>query len=168
MAGFVAAISQCLSSATTCWRMLHPAAFSCLIRLPPRTRCGTRCRTTCVRRFWKKRLQLWVIDAYAVAAEAGMGRRINTIMQTCFFAISASCRRTRRSPRSARGRQDLWRKSKRLVELNYRAIDTTLAELHQVTIDETTSQSLSEQTTLAKSLVIQRSREALKLNASSP
>ncbi|WP_374477192.1 2-oxoacid:acceptor oxidoreductase family protein, partial [Zoogloea sp.] len=33
-------------------------------------------------------LRLWVIDAYAVAQQAGMGRRINTIMQTCFFAIS--------------------------------------------------------------------------------
>src|SRR5574340_1246077 len=36
----------------------------------------------------EKHLQLWVIDAYAIAAEAGMGRRINTIMQTCFFAIA--------------------------------------------------------------------------------
>ena len=37
------------------------------------------------------------IDAYAVAREAEMGCGINTIMQTCFFAISGSCRPTRRS-----------------------------------------------------------------------
>ena len=40
------------------------------------------------RRSSSKRLRFYVIDAYAVAREAGMGTRINTIMQTCFFAIS--------------------------------------------------------------------------------
>ena len=35
-----------------------------------------------------KQLRFYVIDAYAVAKAAGMGTRINTIMQTCFFAIS--------------------------------------------------------------------------------
>ena len=82
-----------------------------------------------------KRLQLWVIDAYAVAAEAGMGRRINTIMQTCFFAISgilpkdAAIAAIKHAVDKTYGR-----KSKRLVELNYKAIDMTLAALHQATI----------------------------------
>ena len=35
-----------------------------------------------------KRLAFYVIDAYKIAADTGMGRRINTVMQTCFFAIS--------------------------------------------------------------------------------
>src|SRR5699024_6325575 len=35
-----------------------------------------------------KKLKLWSINADRVAGETGMGRRINTIMQTCFFAIS--------------------------------------------------------------------------------
>ncbi len=90
----------------------------------------------------EKRLQLWVIDAYAVAAEAGMGRRINTIMQTCFFAISGILPKDEAIAAIKHAVDKTYgRKSKRLVELNYRAIDTTLAELHQVTIDETTSQS---------------------------
>jgi pyruvate-ferredoxin/flavodoxin oxidoreductase len=82
-----------------------------------------------------KRLQLWVIDAYAVAAEAGMGRRINTIMQTCFFAISgilpkdAAIAAIKHAVDKTYGR-----KSRRLVELNYKAIDMTLAALHQATI----------------------------------
>src|SRR5574340_871789 len=82
-----------------------------------------------------KRLQLWVIDAYAVAAEAGMGRRINTIMQTCFFAISgilpknAAIEAIKNAVDKTYGK-----KSKRLVELNYRAIDMPLAELHRVAI----------------------------------
>ncbi len=36
----------------------------------------------------QKKLKVYVIDAYRAAREAGMGRRINTVMQTCFFAIS--------------------------------------------------------------------------------
>jgi len=36
----------------------------------------------------QKQLKVYVIDAYSAAREAGMGRRINTVMQTCFFAIS--------------------------------------------------------------------------------
>ena len=40
------------------------------------------------RRSCEKKLKLYVIDAYKVARETGMGVRINTIMQTCFFAIS--------------------------------------------------------------------------------
>ena len=82
-----------------------------------------------------KRLQLWVIDAYAVAAEAGMGRRINTIMQTCFFAISGILPKDEAIAAIKHAVDKTYgKKSKRLVELNYRAIDTTLAELHQVAI----------------------------------
>ena len=33
-------------------------------------------------------MKFWIIDAYKVGEETGMGVRINTIMQTCFFAIS--------------------------------------------------------------------------------
>ncbi|MBU1396867.1 MAG: pyruvate:ferredoxin (flavodoxin) oxidoreductase, partial [Gammaproteobacteria bacterium] len=83
----------------------------------------------------EKRLQLWVIDAYAVAAEAGMGRRINTIMQTCFFAISGILPKDEAIAAIKQAVDKTYgRKSKRLVELNYRAIDTTLAELHQAVI----------------------------------
>ena len=35
-----------------------------------------------------KKIEFYVIDAYAIAKATGMGSRINTIMQTCFFAIS--------------------------------------------------------------------------------
>jgi pyruvate-ferredoxin/flavodoxin oxidoreductase len=80
-----------------------------------------------------KRLRVWVIDAYAVAAKAGMGRRINTIMQTCFFAISgilpkdAAIAAIKQAVDKTYGK-----KSRRLVELNYKAIDMTLERLHQV------------------------------------
>jgi pyruvate-ferredoxin/flavodoxin oxidoreductase len=80
-----------------------------------------------------KRLQLWVIDAYAVAAEAGMGRRINTIMQTCFFAISGILPKDDAIAAIKHAVDKTYgRKSRRLVELNYKAIDMTLAELYRV------------------------------------
>ena len=80
-----------------------------------------------------KRLQLWVIDAYAVAAEAGMGRRINTIMQTCFFAISGVLPKDAAiAAIKAAVDKTYGRKSRRLVELNYKAIDLTLGALHHV------------------------------------
>jgi pyruvate-ferredoxin/flavodoxin oxidoreductase len=84
-----------------------------------------------------KRLQLWVIDAYAVAAEAGMGRRINTIMQTCFFAISGILPKDEAIVAIKQAVDKTYgRKSKRLVELNYRAIDATLAHLQQIAIPD--------------------------------
>jgi pyruvate-ferredoxin/flavodoxin oxidoreductase len=84
-----------------------------------------------------RRLQLWVIDAYDVAAEAGMGRRINTIMQTCFFAISGLLPKAEAIAAIKHAVDKTYgKKSRRLVELNYRAIDMTLAKLHQVAIPE--------------------------------
>lgn len=83
----------------------------------------------------EKRLQLWTIDAYAVAAEAGMGRRINTIMQTCFFAISGILPKDEAIAAIKQAVDKTYgKKSRRLVELNYRAIDTTLSRLQQVAI----------------------------------
>ncbi|MBC2730258.1 pyruvate:ferredoxin (flavodoxin) oxidoreductase [Thiobacillus sp.] len=82
-----------------------------------------------------KRLQLWVIDAYAVADEAGMGRRINTIMQTCFFAISGILPKDEAIAAIKQAVDKTYgKKSRRLVELNYRAIDMTLSRLYQVAI----------------------------------
>ncbi len=83
----------------------------------------------------EKRMQLWVIDAYAVANEAGMGRRINTIMQTCFFAISGVLPKDEAIAAIKRAVDKTYgKKSTRLVELNYRAIDGALGALHQVEI----------------------------------
>ena len=85
----------------------------------------------------EKRLQLWVIDAYAVAAEAGMGRRINTIMQTCFFAISGILPKDEAIVAIKQAVDKTYgKKSRRLVELNYKAIDMTLARLHRVAIPQ--------------------------------
>ncbi len=88
------------------------------------------------RQILEKRLDFWVIDAYQVAADAGMGRRINTIMQTCFFAISGILDRDVAIAAIKQAVEKTYgRKSKRLAELNFKAIDMTLAHLHQVKLD---------------------------------
>jgi pyruvate-ferredoxin/flavodoxin oxidoreductase len=85
------------------------------------------------RQILEKKLDFWVIDAYQVAADAGMGRRINTIMQTCFFAISGILPRDTAIAAIKQAVEKTYgKKSKRLAELNFKAIDMTLAHLHQV------------------------------------
>ncbi len=53
-----------------------------------RTRSGTTCRATCSSRSSRRGSRFYVIDARPVARDVGMGGRVNTIMQTCFFALS--------------------------------------------------------------------------------
>ncbi len=104
----------------------HPAPADALwAQLPPTVR-GT---------ILDKRLSLYVIDAYRVAEAAGMGRRINTIMQTCFFAISGILPREQAIAAIKQAVDKTYgKKSRRLAELNYRAIDMTLENLRRVEI----------------------------------
>jgi pyruvate-ferredoxin/flavodoxin oxidoreductase len=82
-----------------------------------------------------KRIAFHVIDAYAVADEAGMGRRINTVMQTCFFAISGILPQAQAIAAIKRAVEKTYgRKGRRIAELNCRAIDTTVARLHKVEV----------------------------------
>lgn len=83
----------------------------------------------------EKKLKFYVIDAYAVAHETGMGGRINTIMQTCFFAISGvlpkdeAIKQIKKSIEKAYGK-----KGADVVEQNFKAVDTTIANLHEVKV----------------------------------
>ena len=82
-----------------------------------------------------KGLSFHVIDAYKIAGETGMGRRINTIMQTCFFAISGILPREEAIAKIKDAVQKTYgRKGQRLLERNFAAIDATLAGLHQVQV----------------------------------
>ncbi len=82
-----------------------------------------------------KGLTFYCIDAYAIAAQTGMGRRINTIMQTCFFAISGILPRDVAIAQIKEAvKKSYGKKGQRLLERNYAAIDATLAGLHQVKV----------------------------------
>jgi pyruvate-ferredoxin/flavodoxin oxidoreductase len=81
----------------------------------------------------EKKLKLYVIDAYKVARETGMGVRINTIMQTCFFAISGVLPRDEAIGHIKKTIEKTYaRKGAEVVKKNFAAVDTTLANLHPV------------------------------------
>jgi len=82
-----------------------------------------------------KRIRFYVIDAYRVALEADMGRRINTVMQTCFFAISGILPQDEAIAAIKHAVEKTYgRKGRRIAELNCLAIDKTLACLHEVAV----------------------------------
>ncbi|BEV70769.1 pyruvate:ferredoxin (flavodoxin) oxidoreductase [Paludibacterium sp. THUN1379] len=80
-----------------------------------------------------KQLKVWTIDARAVAQATGMGNRINTIMQTCFFALSAVLPREEAIAQIKKAIEKTYsRKGRAVVEKNFAAVDQTLAGLHEV------------------------------------
>jgi len=80
-----------------------------------------------------KKLRFFVINADRVAEEVGMGRRINTIMQTCFFAISGVLPREEAIAAIKKAIEKTYRKrGEAVVQKNYAAVDSTLAHLHEV------------------------------------
>jgi len=84
-----------------------------------------------------KHIRVYCIDAYNIAAVTGMGKRINTVMQTCFFSISGILPGdVAITAIKAAVEKTYGRKGKRLVELNFKAIDETLANLHEVPVPE--------------------------------
>jgi len=91
----------------------------------------------------QKKAKFYVIDAYQVAHDTGMGSRMNTIMQTCFFAISKvlpgdeAIEAIRKSIRDTYGK-----KGEDVVQKNLKAVDETLAHLHDVKVLEAASSTI--------------------------
>jgi pyruvate-ferredoxin/flavodoxin oxidoreductase len=82
-----------------------------------------------------KGIRLYVIDAYKVAKDTGMGVRINTIMQTCFFAISGVLPRDEAIAQIKNAvKKTYGKKGEAVVSKNYAAIDHTLAHLFEVKV----------------------------------
>ncbi len=82
-----------------------------------------------------KNIQLYAIDAVKVAHNTGMGRRINTIMQTCFFAISGVLPKDEAIEKiKAAAIKTYTRKGQDIVDANIKAIDAALAHLHKIEI----------------------------------
>ena len=82
-----------------------------------------------------KKLRLFVIDAGAVAREVGLGARTNTVLQTCFFAISGVLPREKAIGHIKDAiRKTYERKGQSVVDKNFAAVDGTLARLSEVTV----------------------------------
>jgi pyruvate-ferredoxin/flavodoxin oxidoreductase len=82
-----------------------------------------------------KKLKFYVIDAFDVARATGMGVRINTIMQTCFFAISGVLPREEAIEQIKKAiKKTYGKKGEAVVKKNFEAVDHTLAHLEQVEV----------------------------------
>ncbi len=82
-----------------------------------------------------KKLRFFVIDGYQVAKETGMGGRINTIMQTCFFAISGVLPREEAIAAIKHAIEKTYgKRGEAVVQKNFAAVDATLNHLHEVTV----------------------------------
>lgn len=80
-----------------------------------------------------KKLKFYVIDAYKVAKETGMGVMINTIMQTCFFAISGVLPKNEAIDAIKDAiKKTYGGKGEEIVKKNYNAVDQALGNLHEV------------------------------------
>lgn len=85
----------------------------------------------------EKHLKFYVIDAYKVARQTNMGSRINTIMQTCFFAISGVLPREQAIAQIKTAiKKTYGRKGDIVVQQNYQAVDQTLANLSEAKVPD--------------------------------
>ena len=115
-------------------RAVHGATF--LLNTPtPTEKVWDSLPRSVQQRLIDKQIKFYAIDAYKVAREAGMGGRINTVMQTCFFAISgvmpaeqaiAAIKDAIHKTYGKRGEE--------VVKRNFAAVDQALAGLHQIPV----------------------------------
>ena len=88
----------------------------------------------------RKRIEFYVIDGYKVARDAGMGTRINTIMQTCFFAISGVLPREEAIAQIKKAiKKTYGKRGEAVVEKNFAAVDHALAHLEKVKVPQAVS-----------------------------
>ena len=89
-----------------------------------------------------KKLKLYVIDATQVAQASGMGRRTNTVLQTCFFALSGVLPKDEAINQIKKAIAKTYgRKGEQVVKMNYAAVDAALAALHEVVYPATPAAS---------------------------
>ncbi len=93
----------------------------------------------------EKKIKFYVIDAYKVARETRMGARINTIMQTCFFAISGILPREDAINKIKDAIVKTYkRKGEEVIKQNFAAVDQTLANLFEVQVPAKVSATAHE------------------------
>jgi pyruvate-ferredoxin/flavodoxin oxidoreductase len=97
----------------------------------------------------EKQLRVYAIDAARVAKESGMGSRINTVMQTCFFAISGVLEHDEAIEKIKHAIEKTYgHKSEQLVQMNFAAVDKTLENLFELDLPETPESNVAMQPAL--------------------
>ncbi len=91
----------------------------------------------------EKKAKFFVIDAYRVARDNGMTGRINTVMQTCFFAISGALPKDEAIEQIKNSiRKTYGKKGAEVVAKNIAAVDDTLAHLYEVSVPAEASSTI--------------------------
>ncbi len=87
-----------------------------------------------------KKVQLYIIDAYKVATDAGLGRRTNTVMQTCYFAL-ANVLETEKAVASIKKTIEYTygKKGAELVRKNVAAVDQAIANMKKFAVPSSTN-----------------------------
>ncbi|GAP09820.1 pyruvate:ferredoxin (flavodoxin) oxidoreductase, homodimeric [Bellilinea caldifistulae] len=97
-----------------------------------------------------KKLKFYVIDAYEVAQKTGMGGRINTIMQTCFFAISGVLPRDEAIAQIKKSIEKTYgKRGEAVVKRNFEAVDHTLDNLFEVKVPDRVTSTFSRRKAVA-------------------
>jgi pyruvate-ferredoxin/flavodoxin oxidoreductase len=92
----------------------------------------------------EKKLKFYTINAYDVAEKTGMGSRVNTIMQTCFFAISGILPRDEAIEQIKKAiKKTYGKRGEAVVQKNFAAVDQTLVNLHEVKVPLTVTSKLT-------------------------
>ena len=92
-----------------------------------------------------KNLSFYVIDAYKVAQGAGMGNRINSVMQTCFFALSGVLPKAEAIKKIKEAiHKSYIKKGEDVVKKNYAAVDKSLENMHKVKVPTQVSEGAHE------------------------
>jgi pyruvate-ferredoxin/flavodoxin oxidoreductase len=91
----------------------------------------------------RKKIRFYVIDAVKLAKELNLGSRINTIMQACFFQIAGVLPSDKAIPAMKNAiRKTYGRKGEEVVQMNFKAVDSAVAALQQVTVPEKPARKL--------------------------
>jgi pyruvate-ferredoxin/flavodoxin oxidoreductase len=94
-----------------------------------------------------KRLHFYVVDAVKVAKDSGMGGRVNTVMQTCFFAISGVLPREQAIIKIKESiKKSYGKRGEAVVRQNWQAIDQTLEHLYEVKVPAEVNSPLTRRT----------------------
>jgi pyruvate-ferredoxin/flavodoxin oxidoreductase len=91
----------------------------------------------------EKKLKFYAIDAYEVARKTNMGQRINTVMQTCFFAISGILPKEQAITEIKKSiKKTYGKRGEAVVQQNYAAVDSALEHLHLITVPDKVSSDI--------------------------
>ncbi len=142
-AGFVACHFQRLMDRLDVLSCAQPGGTFLLNSSFPPEAVWSSLPTQAQRQIVDKKLRFFVINATQVAVANGMGNRINTVMQTCFFAISGVLPKDQAIAKIKQSIEKTYAKrGASVVQKNFQAVDASLAHLHEVTVPGTVTSTV--------------------------